>query len=99
MDPEYAITYKIVKVGCSEAIRDNEIPGRIELTLGEVCVGDKTNLSHCEVGRYCEPITFYLDQNTANAQNIDWDGTKSDIDRIRRNLEGKIFPLDLGINP
>lgn len=47
MDSKFAITYRITKIGCNEAIQDNEIPGWIELTLDTICLGDVKNTSYC----------------------------------------------------
>jgi len=97
MDSKFAITYQVSNVVCKEPIRDDELPGYIKLTLETICVGDVKNPSYCSIGKYCEPITLYLNKETAHAHGIDWNGTLSDIDRIKRSLEGKTFELSLGI--
>lgn len=98
----YSIRYKIESVGASSSWHqwEKNIPvigiGFCGLEVGSEGFG------RAEIGPSSFPyqwVIIYMTKEMANAQGIDWDGTKEGVDKIKKDLEGTIHELSLGLKP
>ena len=49
------------------------------------------------IGNAVSSFVLYLDKEAANAYGIPWDGTHEDVERINKDLKGKTFILNKGL--
>lgn len=49
------------------------------------------------IGNAVSSFVLYLDKEAANAYGIPWNGTHEDVERIKKDLKGKTFILNKGL--
>ena len=92
MDKKYSTTYKIRYIWYEGKTSTRKTP-LLCLTLYDFKIGEDNSI--CSIGS--GPMIFRLNKEGANAQEIDWDGTEKGVEKVKENLEGKVFELNLGI--
>jgi len=49
------------------------------------------------IGNAVSSFVLYLDKEAANAYGIPWNGTHKDVERIKKDLKGRTFILNKGL--
>ena len=92
MDDKYPITYKIKYIWYEGKTSTRKTP-LLCLTLYDFKIGEDDSI--CSIGS--GPMIFRLNKEGANAQEIDWDGTEKGVEKVKKDLVGKVKELNLGV--
>lgn len=94
VEDKYTIQYKISGIEYNFGTGSDEPHIVLTLTDFEFGEGNKSNVSMHNP----RAIWLYLNKSTfSELTDYFWDGTSKDVGRLKGNLEGKIFKLDLGM--
>ncbi|MBS3080134.1 hypothetical protein J4221_01565 [Candidatus Pacearchaeota archaeon] len=95
-DDKYKVRYRVNSLGYGFGTASNE--PYISMALSEFGFGDE-NTSHIIIGE-SGVIHLYLNKLTFNRlTGIWWNGSSTDVPRLKSELEGKVFEMDLGLQP
>jgi len=102
MEDRYKISYEIRKVRYATPfyVQDKKRKNMplIKIGLWGLKIGKaEENIMKIGARTGYNLIFIHMNKNTANANGINWDGTKEGVKKVRKNLTGKVFDLDLGI--
>jgi len=94
-DKKYSIQYQIKELRYNFGTASDE--PKIVLMLTDFKFGE-TNHSMLDIGGAYggNAIWLYLNKSTfSKLTDRSWDGSPEDVERLKKNLEGKVFSLDL----
>ncbi len=98
IEDRYSIKYRIDSVGSSSCWHrpEKDMP-LISIGFYGLEVGSE-GFGRAEIGHSgYQWVHIYMTKEMANAQGIEWDGTKEGVDKIKKDLEGTIHELSLGL--